>query len=271
MSGFCPLASGSSGNVVYLGTDKVKVLFDVGISFKSLKERLADINVSIDEIDAVIISHEHTDHIKAIEMITKKTNIPIFANSDTAKMICQTMEERPRLKIFSTGEEFTFGDLLIHPFSVQHDTVDPVMFTVSFRGIKIGVCTDLGFATKLVKHHLLDCDYMYLEANHDEELVHLCSRPMVYKQRVLSRQGHLSNTACGELLAAVHSGKLKHVFLAHLSSECNREELALTTVKSILKGEKKKVEMSIAYPDRVSKFISFGEPTLSFPQPILGG
>lgn len=258
--GFCPLASGSSGNVSYLGTDKVKILFDAGISFKSLKERLSDIDVKIEEIDAVVISHEHTDHVKAVEMITKKTNIPIFCNSDTAKMLCQTMEVRPKLKIFSTGEEFTFGDVTIQPFSIQHDTVDPVAFTIVFKGIKIGICTDLGFATKLVKHHLLDCDYIILEANHDEELVHLSSRPMVYKQRVLSRQGHLSNTACGQLLSEVHSPKLKHVFLAHLSSECNKEELALQTVRDILKQEGKRVDMSIAYPDKVSRFISFEEP-----------
>jgi len=261
MKGFCPLASGSSGNSIYLGTEKAKVLFDVGISFKSLKERLSEIEVSIDEIDAVVISHEHTDHMKAVEMIAKKTSIPVFCNSDTAKMICQTMQVRPKLKIFSTGEDFTFGDMEIHPFSIQHDTVDPVAFTITFNDIKIGVCTDLGFVTKLVKHHLLDCDFIYIEANHDEDLVHMCPRPMVYKQRVLSRQGHLSNKACAELLVSVFNPKLKHVFLAHLSSECNRHDLALNTVKEALEKENKQVEISIAYADKVSLFIHFDKET----------
>ena len=158
MKGFCPLASGSTGNAIYLGTNKAKVLFDVGISFKNLNKRLSEIGVAIEEIDAVIISHEHIDHIKGVEMIAKKTNIPFFCNSDTAKMICQGIDVRPKLKIFSTGEEFVFGDMEIHPFSIQHDTLDPVAFTIKFKEKKIGICTDLGFVTKLVKHRLLDCD-----------------------------------------------------------------------------------------------------------------
>ncbi len=257
MKGFCPLASGSSGNVIYLGTDKTKVLFDVGISFKNLKERLAEIAVEIEQIDAVMITHEHIDHVKGLEMIAKKLDIPIFCNSDTAKAICQTMDIRPKFKIFSTGESFSFGDLEIQPFSIQHDTLDPVAFTVKAEGKKFGICTDLGFATKLVEMHLKECDYIYLEANHEEEMVHASSRPMVYKQRVLSRQGHLSNRAAGELLLNVHHEGLKHVYLAHLSLECNNPATALKTVTEILAKQNKMVDISIAAPDVISKPILF--------------
>lgn len=259
MKGFCPLASGSTGNSIYLGTEKVKLLFDVGISYRSLKQKLAEIDVDIESIDAVVISHEHADHIKGLEMIVKTLNIPVFCNSDTAKVLCQSLQVRPKLKIFSTGEDFTFGDVEIHPFSIQHDTVDPVAFTIKFDDKKIGICTDLGFATKLVEKHLLNCDYIYIEANHEEDMVHSSSRPMVYKQRVLSRQGHLSNQACGNLLASVHNDKLKHVYLAHLSGECNTPDAALKTVGDILKKHDKEVKLSIAYPKKISHMIRFDE------------
>ena len=255
MKGFCPLASGSSGNAVYVGTEKVKLLFDVGISFKLLCERLEAIDVAIEDIDAVMITHEHSDHIKGLEMIAKKLDIPIFCNSDTAKAICQLIDVRPRFKIFSTGESFTFGDIDIHPFSIQHDTLDPVAFTLKTEGKKIGICTDLGFATKLVEMQLRDCNYLYLEANHEEEMVHACSRPLVYKQRVLSRQGHLSNVAAGELLSKIHHEGLEHVYLAHLSLECNTPDTALSTVRKIL-GEKK-VSLSTAHPHQPSDALTF--------------
>jgi|JI9StandDraft_2_1071091.scaffolds.fasta_scaffold88363_1 phosphoribosyl 1,2-cyclic phosphodiesterase len=257
MKGFCPLASGSTGNCIFVGTEKTKLLFDVGISYKVAKERLEEIQVSIDDIDAVVISHEHFDHIKGLEMIVKKRQIPIFCNSDTAKAICQLMEVRPKFKIFSTGESFYFGDVEIHPFSIQHDTLDPVAFTLQYNDIKFAICTDLGFVTKLVEMHLKDCDYLYIEANHDEDMVHACSRPMVYKQRVLSRQGHLSNRACAELLDQIYHTDLKHVFLAHLSSECNHPDLAIQTIRDFLAKKNKTVTLSIAYPDKISQPIYF--------------
>ncbi len=261
MIGFCPLGSGSTGNSVYLGTENAKILIDCGISFKNIKERLADIQVGIDQIDAVLITHEHADHIKGLEMIVKKLGIPVFCNGDTAKALCQMIPERPKFKIFCTGEPFTYADIKIHPFSIQHDTVDPVAFTFEFSGMKIGVCTDLGFATKLVAMHLKECDYLYLEANHAEEMVHASSRPLLYKQRVLSRQGHLSNVAAGELLVEVYHDRLKHVYLAHLSSECNTEKEALTTVQGILAKSNLSVPLSVAKPHEVSQPILFSSVT----------
>jgi phosphoribosyl 1,2-cyclic phosphodiesterase len=257
VKGFCPLASGSSGNVIYLGSEKTKVLFDVGINFKNIKDRLSDIQVQIEEIDAVFITHEHVDHIKGLEVIAKKLDIPIFCNSDTAKAICQLMDVRPKFKIFSTGESFTFRDLEIHPFSIQHDTLDPVAYTVQTEGKKIGICTDLGFATKLVELHLKECDYLYLEANHEEEMVHASSRPMVYKQRVLSRQGHLSNRAAGELLVNIHHEGLQEVYLAHLSEECNTPEVAIKSVTDILARNNLSLNMKIAHAHKVSDFLKF--------------
>ncbi len=254
MRRFCPLASGSSGNAIYLETNKSKILFDAGISFKQLEKRLGEIGVNVNEIDAIVISHEHSDHTKGLEMVVKKLNIPVFCNSDTANAICQSMAVKPKLKIFLTGEDFHFNDVEIHPFSIQHDTADPVGFTVKFDDLKIGICTDVGFITKSVENHLKWCDYLYLEANHDEDMVHSSSRPMIYKNRVLSRQGHLSNHSCGELLFNILHDKLKHVYLAHLSKECNTPEVAIRTVRNFLNND---LSISVAHPDKISHQIIF--------------
>src|SRR5262249_31630801 len=148
--------------------------------------------------------------------------------------IVEHFHDCPKFKIFSTGETFEFGDLEIHPFTIQHDTLDPVAFTIRLDNLKLGFCTDLGFATSLVSNKLQQCDYLYLEANHQPSMVHASSRPMIYKQRVLSRTGHLSNEACGHLLSQVAHSGLKHVHLAHLSSECNTPETALQVIRNIL-------------------------------------
>ena len=129
--------------------------------------------------------------------------IPILANHETAKGIVNTFHDCPKFKIFSTGETFEFGDLEIHPFSIQHDTLDPVAFTIRLDHLKLGFCTDLGFATSLVQTRLQGCDYLYLESNHQPDMVLASNRPLIYKQRVLSRSGHLSNEDCGNLLAEV--------------------------------------------------------------------
>jgi phosphoribosyl 1,2-cyclic phosphodiesterase len=255
MKGFCPLASGSKGNCIYVSSGHTKILIDAGISARMLQTRLAEINVDLADIDAILITHEHTDHIQGLKTLAFKMGIPVLANHDTAKGIVDTFHACPKFKIFSTGEPFEFGDLEIHPFSIQHDTLDPVAFTFRMNGMKLGFCTDLGFVTSLVQVHLQACDYLYVESNHQPSMVHASPRPMVYKQRVLSRSGHLSNEACGQLLAQVHHDKLKHVHLAHLSSECNSPETALSTVRNILTEHGIQLDLSIAWQDKISHAI----------------
>lgn len=257
MLGFCPLASGSKGNCIYLGTRKTKILIDAGLSGKNIQSKLAEIDIDIGEIDAILVTHEHGDHIKGLRVLAYKLGIPILANHETAKGIVETFHDCPKFKIFSTGETFEFGDLEIHPFSVQHDTLDPVAFTMKVDGLKLGFCTDLGFVTTLVQNQLKECDYLYLEANHEPSMVHASPRPMVYKQRVLGRSGHLSNEACGNLLKHIYHPKLKHVHLAHLSSECNSPETALRIVRGILAEHGVDVEMCIAPQDRISQPVYF--------------
>ncbi len=230
-----------------------KLLIDAGISLKQIKERLESIGESIENIDAVLITHEHSDHIRGLDMIIKRYQIPVLANAQTAKALTYSLKQTPKYKIFSTGESFEFGDILVHPFSIQHDTVDPVAITAVIDNVKFGICTDLGFATSLVKKHLEGCDCLYIESNHEPSMVHASPRPMIYKQRVLSRQGHLSNEACATLIREVSHKDLKYVYLAHLSSECNHPDVALMKSKSVLDELLIQAKVSIAYQDKISE------------------
>lgn len=257
MVGFCPLASGSKGNSIFVGNKNTKILIDAGISTKAIKLRLEEINVDISDIDAILVTHEHTDHIQGLKVLAYKLGIPILANNETAKGIASYFGSCPKFKIFSTGETFEFGDMEIHPFTIQHDTLDPVAFTIKVDNLKLGFCADLGFATTLVRKQLCDCDYLYIEANHEPSMVHASPRPMVYKQRVLSRTGHLSNQACGELLLEVAHCGLKQVHLAHLSSECNSPEKALSVITGILQSKGMHLDMCVAPQHKVGQAVYF--------------
>lgn len=227
MEGFCPLASGSKGNALYLGTKKTKILIDCGLSAKATGARLEAIGVSLDDIDAILITHEHTDHIAGLKNVAMKRNIPIIANRETAKGIVSALRECPTFKIFTTGEPFTFGDLQILPFTIPHDTPDPCAFTIRIDGMKLGICADLGYVTSHVRYNLKECDYLYIESNHEPSMVHASARPIVYKQRVLGKSGHLSNQECAGLVAEIFHPALRHIHLAHLSQECNHPDTAL--------------------------------------------
>ncbi|MBI5273274.1 MAG: MBL fold metallo-hydrolase [Chlamydiia bacterium] len=257
MRGFCPLASGSKGNSIYIGTDRTRVLIDAGLSAAQLQKRLSELSVDISTIQAILVTHEHTDHILGLASLAERFNIPIFANAETAQGICSALHIRPRFKIFTTGEPFEFSDLEIHPFSVPHDTLDPVAFTVRTGGIKLGVCADLGHVTSLIRKQLEGCDYLYVEANHEPSMVHASARPQVYKQRVLGRQGHLSNEECAQLLVSIYHSGLKHVYLAHLSSECNTPDVALSMVRARLIPDQQELSLSVAYQDRISAKLLF--------------
>jgi len=257
MIGYCPLASGSKGNAIFVASRSKKLLIDAGLSAKALNEKLLQIGSSLSQIDAILITHEHVDHIHGLAVIAKKHQIPVFANSDTAQAILEAHDRPIPFKIFSTGETFTFGDIEIHPFSIQHDTLDPVAFTFNFANIKLGICTDLGFATTLVKSRLAGCDYLYVEANHEPSMVHASSRSEALKARILSRQGHLSNEQCADLIRDVAHPKLRHIYLAHLSAECNHPHHAFSAAEKAVQGCNLSVPISIAHQHQVSRPLIF--------------
>jgi phosphoribosyl 1,2-cyclic phosphodiesterase len=260
MFGFCPLASGSKGNCIYVGSETTRVLIDAGISLSALLEKLSAIQVDPQTIQAILITHEHSDHIKGLLQIAEKLKVPVLANGETAKGIVSALGARPKFKIFTTGESFLFGDLSVHPFSVPHDTLDPVAFTFQIGKIKLGICADLGHVTSLVRKNLEHCDYLYIEANHQPSMVHASARPPILKQRILGRQGHLSNEDCANLITSIFHPKLKHIHLAHLSGECNAPEVALKVVSEVLAAKNLSVELAIAYQDQISKPVFFNQP-----------
>lgn len=257
MQGFCPLASGSKGNALYLGTEHTKILIDAGISAKSIHERLAKISVDMSSIDAIVVTHEHIDHIRALKVLLKKYDIPILCNADTAKGVCEALHIYPKFKIFTTGEIFEYKDLEFHPFSIRHDTLDPVGMSIKYQNYKLGICTDLGVVSSIVVRHLQSCDFLFVEANHHPDMVYSSRRPDIYKRRVLGRQGHLSNQECVDLLSQVLHENLRHIYLAHLSSECNCPQLALETITSFIQSKNMQIPVSIAYQDKISQKIEF--------------
>lgn len=252
MIGFCPLASGSRGNSVYLGTPNTKILIDAGISAKQIRERLLKIGVDVKDIEAILITHEHMDHIEGLKVLGKRKDLSVLANAETAKGIYQNLGIVPSFKIFTTGEPFEYKDIEVEPFSIQHDTLDPVGFVIKTCGKRIGFCTDIGFVTAEVIKKLKCCDFLYLEANHQPSMVHASQRPLAYKQRVLGRQGHLSNDESLYLLENILHPGLKHIYFAHLSSECNSKDLVMDLMQQSLLKRGLETKISIAYQNEVS-------------------
>ncbi len=254
---FCPFASGSKGNCIFIKTPQTKILIDAGLSAKAIKEHLKVHNTSLEEIDAIFITHEHSDHIAGLQTLSLRYEIPIIANIETAKAIELELADSPKFKIFTTGEPFEFKDLEIDPFSIQHDAVDPVAYTILWQNEKIGICTDIGFATSLVKSKLKNCSLLYVEANHKPSMVHASNRPQSLKTRILGPTGHLSNEDCAELLLQIAHDKIQQVYLAHLSSECNTPEVALTTVKNALSMQGISLPITIAHQHVTSLTTNF--------------
>jgi phosphoribosyl 1,2-cyclic phosphodiesterase len=225
---------------------------DAGISTKRIRIHLQELGLDLCDLDAVCVTHEHGDHIKALPLLGRKHGIPIYANADTASYIARKKGfEDLTWKIFTTGQTFTIGALEFHPFNIPHDAMDPVGFTVQANGKRIGFATDIGLATRLVKGHLTGCHVLYLETNHDRILLEQSERPWSTKQRISGRQGHLSNEDACELLRAVAGPELEHIFLGHISQVCNQLELAESTVRLTLKDlARTDVQISLTYPDR---------------------
>ncbi|WP_201456370.1 MBL fold metallo-hydrolase [Chlamydia sp. 17-3921] len=256
MEGFFPLASGSKGNCAYLGTASCKILIDLGISKQQATHDLLSMGIHPEDIQAIFVSHEHSDHIAGIRSFVKAYNTPIICNLETARALSQLLDVKLIFKIFSTGTIFHFHDLKVQTFNVPHDAIDPVGFTFFYKEEKIGFCTDLGWGTSLIIHELRDCDYLLIESNHDPELVRQSPRPDVYKKRVLSKVGHISNQECGELLQKILSPKIKKLYLAHLSSACNEPNLAFATVSKAIESFIK-ISPVIAAPKSISDPVYF--------------
>ena len=226
----CILASGSRGNAVYISGGSTSILIDAGLSGIEIERRLKSKELCPEDLDAIIVSHEHTDHIQGVGVLSRRFNLPVYISSKTEKAAVSQLGNIRVIKNFKCGSTFMIKDLSIHPFSISHDAEDPSGFTVNQNGTKIGLATDLGIATSMVKEHLKGCSLLILEANHDEDMLLNGPYPWPVKQRIKSRTGHLSNEASKNLLKEVQHDRLKYVILAHLSKTNNTPQKALSEV-----------------------------------------
>jgi phosphoribosyl 1,2-cyclic phosphodiesterase len=234
----CILASGSSGNSIYVASERTRILIDAGVSAKQVSMKLEQIGVAPESINGICVSHEHGDHVAGIRVLQKRHGIPVYANAGTLKGIMrQAKSHEISAKVFQTGVPFKIGDITIDPFSVPHDAFEPVGFRIQCGEESIGIATDLGMATSLVREKLRGCATIVVESNYDVEMLKESPRPWTLKTRIKNRQGHLSNDQVARLIADVAADTLERVFLAHLSSDCNTPEVALHTVSNYLRGK----------------------------------
>jgi phosphoribosyl 1,2-cyclic phosphodiesterase len=250
----CVLGSGSTGNCTYIGCGSSAVLIDAGLSALQTSTRMEKISAALAGVQGICVSHEHNDHTAGLRVLNRRHGIPVYANSGTVEAL-RRHEELTSLdwKIFSTGTAFPLGAFHVEPFSVPHDALDPVGFVVQTNGTRVGVVTDMGMPTTLIREKLRSCHVIVIETNHDENMLKKSNRPWSLIQRILGRQGHLCNDAAAEMLGEIAGPELRHVFLAHISQQCNRLELALKAIEKVLrlKGHTH-IKVSLTYSDRVS-------------------
>lgn len=228
---FSVLSSGSKANSTFVEAAGMRLLIDCGLSGKQAEARMAEVGVDPASIDAILVTHEHADHIHGVGTLSRRYNIPVYANAATMEFI-----SKPRgREIFKTGSEFSVGSISVTPFSIAHDASDPVGFSIEAEGLKVVLVTDLGRVTTLVREHVRGANALLLESNHDQEMLQSCSYAWELKQRIASTHGHLCNDAAGQLLEEVMHPELFHVVLGHLSENSNTPQLALESAHRYLK------------------------------------
>lgn len=234
------IASGSSGNCIFVGNDRTSVLVDVGISRKRISEGLSGVDMDFKDIDAIVITHEHIDHVRSLGVISRSCKIPIFATGDT----CKALLHMPELGEFDKGllhpiepeVDFAVGDIRLRAHSIWHDASDPVCYSLYADDKKVSVATDMGGYDDYTIHSLKDSDALLVEANHDVRMLEAGRYPYQVKRRILGDRGHLSNEMSGRLIRALLNSHIKAILLGHLSGENNYPALAYETVKAELLG-----------------------------------
>ncbi len=227
---FSVLSSGSKANCTYLEAAGVRLLIDCGLSGLQTERRLSSLGIDPATLDAILVTHEHSDHLHGVHTLSRKYRLPVYANKATAQFL------KPLFNTinFQSGEPFSIKEVRVAPFSITHDASDPVGFTFLAEGFKFVQVTDLGKVTPLVRDAATNCNAIVLESNHDPVMLSECGYPWELKQRIASTHGHLSNHEAGSLLAEVMHPELSHVVLAHLSENSNTPDLAERTVRGLI-------------------------------------
>ena len=235
---FCSLASGSKGNCYLLASHRSRILIDAGISAKSIINILSGLNILPESLNGIIVTHEHGDHISGVRVLSRRYDIPVYANEKTMEEILLRNSDlgSKNVRTFKTSENFYIGDIDISPFSTPHDSVDSVGFCLYNGNKKITIATDLGHINQKIMNAAANSDLLVLEANHDLNMLVNGSYPQTLKKRIQGKYGHLSNEACGRALAELCRTNLRQIILAHLSDENNHPDLAHKTVCGILES-----------------------------------
>lgn len=251
MFNFRSLYSGSSGNCLLVQTSNTKILIDAGESAKKITSALSLVNINPSEIDAILVTHEHSDHVKGLGTFSKKYNIPVYANSKTWDAMCEQSSKISdnNIKKFTIEENFEIGDLKIHPFKIPHDAANPSGFNLINNNDKISIATDIGHITSNIVHKLEDSSFVLLESNYDPEILKCSSYPYLLKKRISGPNGHLPNEEAGKIISYLMNYGLKQVMLGHLSKENNFPELAYkTVVEKIIENnmDSNKIKINVA-------------------------
>ena len=255
---FCVLGSGSRGNSTYIESDSSALLIDNGFSGVEFERRLAAIDASPAKLAGILVTHEHTDHVRGVGILARKYKLPILANSATFAPARSKIGNIPDSQKFATGKSFDFAGFVIHPFAVSHDSAEPVGFVVSRNSCSLGYCTDTGIVSRLISHRLSICNGLIIESNHDPDMLKNGPYPPELQQRVRSRSGHLANEAAASFVAELVHADLRHVVLAHLSEKNNDPALALDTTQTALDNlaGSCRPRVSLGWQHRVGEVVS---------------
>lgn len=239
MLNFCSLYSGSSGNSLFIETENTRILVDAGVSSKKIEEALHHIDVEPSSIDAILVTHEHIDHIQGLGTFSRKFNTPVFANQETLDNMSNQTEKisHENIKKFKVTDKFSIGDIDIKSFSIPHDAANPCGFNIFKDNKKISIATDIGHMDAKILNSLEESIFILLEANYDPEVLKYSSYPYNLKTRIAGPNGHLSNNMAGKTISHLVNSGLKHAMLGHLSKENNFPELAYQTVVEELISE----------------------------------
>ncbi len=259
---FCVLGSGSKGNATFIEAGEVRLLIDAGFSGVEIERRLAAIKVEASSLSAILVSHEHSDHIRGVQLLSRRYRLPVLISQATLAAAGRELARLDRRLPLEAGRLLDFRGVTIHPFAVSHDVVDPLGFVIGFGGTYLGYCTDTGITSRLMHHRLSGCHGLVLECNHDPEMLKSGGYPPPLQQRIRSKEGHLANSEAARfLIDLIHDG-LEHVVLAHISETNNTHDLALATVSEHLRqhscatGQPCRFELSLAHQDRVGEVVT---------------
>ncbi|MDL4840958.1 MBL fold metallo-hydrolase [Aquibacillus rhizosphaerae] len=234
--GFSVLASGSTGNAFYIGTEKEKILVDAGLSGKEIERLFSEANINPEEITKILVTHEHSDHIKGLGILARRFNLPIYANEKTWKAMENSIGKisLDQKFVFDMEEIKTFGDIDVESFGVSHDAAEPMFYTFHHEGKKVALVTDLGYVSERIKKTVENADALIFESNHDVSMLRMGRYPWSVKRRILGDSGHVSNEDCALALTDIIGNNTKRIYLAHLSKDNNMKELARMSVENHL-------------------------------------